>query len=90
MKPTDRYDATVGHYAQLVWAETRTVGCGQLQWYNPIAHPDHRYVVLLVCNYGPGGNLPNHRIYPIAQAISPQTLTRYFYVRDTSNDTAVP
>ncbi|CAH1107671.1 unnamed protein product [Psylliodes chrysocephalus] len=52
------YDKTVGHYTQVVWAETKEVGCGMTTyvengWYN----------FLFACNYGPGGNMAGSPVY---------------------------
>lgn len=38
------FGAKTGHYTQVVWADTKSVGCGS-------------YKKLLVCQYGPGGNM---------------------------------
>ncbi|CAD6237720.1 GSCOCG00008318001-RA-CDS [Cotesia congregata] len=48
----------IGHYTQLVWGNTRTVGCGAIRykdWY--------WYTTYLVCNYGPTGNYIGQRVY---------------------------
>ena len=47
--------AGVGHYTQMVWRNTRRVGCG----YAAIGQSR-----LLACRYGPGGNIGNQRAYP--------------------------
>ncbi|XP_071099724.1 serotriflin-like [Haliotis cracherodii] len=39
---------TIGHYSQLVWADTQTVGCG---------YADCGNATYYVCNYGPPGNI---------------------------------
>jgi pathogenesis-related protein 1 len=46
--------AKVGHYTQLVWRETRQVGCGKVQCQGRI---------ILVCNYSPAGNILSERPY---------------------------
>ncbi|KAH0558031.1 venom allergen 5-like [Cotesia glomerata] len=48
----------IGHYTQLVWGNTRKVGCGAIRykdWY--------WYTTYLVCNYGPTGNGIGQRVY---------------------------
>lgn len=53
------FNVNTGHYTQIVWADTTTIGCGAILfkssngWYN----------VQLVCNYGPSGNFPGQPIY---------------------------
>ena len=45
-------------YLQLVWAETKEIGCGY------IAHYDGKYYKQqLACNYGPGGNMIGDPVY---------------------------
>jgi pathogenesis-related protein 1 len=43
-----------GHYTQIVWRDTRQVGCG-------VAHKNRRQV--WVCNYDPPGNIMGERPY---------------------------
>merc|ERR1711962_508057 len=49
----------IGHYTQIVWAETSEVGCGYIRY------TDEEGTVTdeLVCNYGPGGNYHKKPIY---------------------------
>jgi hypothetical protein len=53
-----KYDAKVGHYTQLVWAKSYALGCGFKKYYDGFW-----YTYLLVCNYGPGGNYLNEKMY---------------------------
>lgn len=50
--------ADVGHYTQIVWAETREVGCSTVR--------GARFDVL-VCRYWPGGNVMGTRLAPRAR-----------------------
>ncbi|CAG9859098.1 unnamed protein product [Phyllotreta striolata] len=59
-------DAMIGHYTQLVWADTKEIGCamsyfahhdGTYKWYN----------LKLACNYGPGGNYLGQPVYKIGK-----------------------
>ncbi|XP_051164451.1 venom allergen 3-like isoform X1 [Leptopilina boulardi] len=50
-----------GHYTQMVWATSINIGCGYV---NHMV--GNRNTVLLVCNYGPGGNIRGGKIYEIA------------------------
>ncbi|XP_071815697.1 uncharacterized protein [Apostichopus japonicus] len=48
-----------GHYTQLVWANTKYVGCEAnfcKNLYDPSRDRKIKNAVYLVCNYGPGGN----------------------------------
>ena len=52
----------VGHYTQMVWAETYKIGCGFImhnrgEWYKKV----------LVCDYGPGGNYVGGEMYMIGK-----------------------
>ncbi|KAJ8977691.1 hypothetical protein NQ317_005423 [Molorchus minor] len=51
----------IGQYTQLVWSETRYVGCGFISFTEnyDIGKYHHR----LVCNYGPGGNIIGEAVY---------------------------
>ncbi|XP_069679048.1 venom allergen 5-like [Periplaneta americana] len=49
-----------GHYTQLVWAETRFVGCGRRGFRNGPFFVEH-----YVCNYGPTGNYWDQPLYII-------------------------
>ncbi len=51
--------ADVGHYTQIVWAETREVGC---------ATERGRRFDFLVCRYWPGGNVMGTYLGPQDQA----------------------
>jgi len=48
----------VGHYTQVVWAESSEVGCG---WMTSVKNKNFENV--LVCNYGPGGNMRGSPVY---------------------------
>ncbi|KOC70985.1 Venom allergen 3, partial [Habropoda laboriosa] len=50
----------VGHYTQLVWANTNKIGCGKIVYQND---QWKRYYV--ACNYGPGGNIIGAPIYQV-------------------------
>ncbi|CAG9795270.1 unnamed protein product [Diatraea saccharalis] len=42
----------IGHYTQMAWADTTHVGCAISQWSN-----DGWNKYMVVCNYGPAGNM---------------------------------
>ncbi|CAH1407365.1 unnamed protein product [Nezara viridula] len=46
-----------GHFTQMIWADTKFVGCG-VSFYEDGKHPNSPYQTLLVCNYKPPGNYP--------------------------------
>jgi len=49
----------VGHYTQMVWANTKQVGCG-----TAAPSPGGHAFSILVCRYDPAGNLPDQLPYP--------------------------
>lgn len=51
-----------GHYTQLVWDETREVGCGAARCAS-VANSDFTNAVYIVCDYAPGGNIQGVRPY---------------------------
>ncbi|MEZ4601669.1 MAG: CAP domain-containing protein [Syntrophotaleaceae bacterium] len=53
--PIDRSNfQEVGHYTQMVWSETREIGCGKAQCEGK---------VIIVCNYNPPGNVLGQKPY---------------------------
>jgi pathogenesis-related protein 1 len=64
----------VGHYTQMVWANTKQVGCGTA----PPSPGGHAFSIL-VCRYEPGGNFPGELPYPGAappsQAVAEEETT---------------
>merc|ERR1712136_130923 len=48
----------IGHYTQVVWAETTDVGCGYMT-----SNVNERIESVLVCNYGPSGNWLKESLY---------------------------
>ena len=57
----------VGHYTQLVWGSTKKIGCGWIE-FEDINAPSYKYRKTLICNYGPGGNVLNTKMYTVAAA----------------------
>lgn len=53
-----------GHYTQLVWANTRFVGCAR--WHCS----GLRYPSSIVCDYGPGGNINGQRPYQAGSGVN--------------------
>jgi pathogenesis-related protein 1 len=55
-----------GHYTQLVWANTRRVGCAR----SYCTGPTWRWPSSIVCNYGPGGNIIGQRPYQAGSGVN--------------------
>merc|ERR1712029_233648 len=51
-----KFNKGTGHYTQVVWAETKEVGCGYVSY---------ALSQIIVCNYGIAGNMMNAPIYKI-------------------------
>jgi len=55
----------IGHYTQIVWAKTYSVGCGFTQFKDGTWYQN-----LYVCNYGPAGNWGGEPVYEQGTACS--------------------
>lgn len=64
-KTENREDVVVGHYTQLIWAQTTEIGCA-LSYYTTFNNRKWHHL-LLVCNYGPGGNYLGLPVYTIGE-----------------------
>eukprot|EP00095_Tigriopus_kingsejongensis_P000818 maker-scaffold63_size435493-snap-gene-0.17 protein:Tk00818 transcript:maker-scaffold63_size435493-snap-gene-0.17-mRNA-1 annotation:"hypothetical protein DAPPUDRAFT_302039" len=49
---------TIGHFTQMVWAETNEIGCGFINFQTKSSG-----YMMHVCNYGPAGNMVGSSIY---------------------------
>lgn len=58
----DGATGVIGHYTQLVWAETEFIGCGLIN-YRDQNQPDISFRYTLVCNYFPSGNWLGEPVY---------------------------
>ena len=52
---------TTGHFTQLVWADTKKVGCGMAT--SSVYKENNSYYVWIVCRYDPWGNVYNENPY---------------------------
>ncbi|XP_018326061.1 venom allergen 5-like [Agrilus planipennis] len=48
----------VGHFTQMIWAETTHIGCGRTQY-----GKGKNFYFLFICNYGIGGNVAGDAVY---------------------------
>jgi len=53
-----KFSSAIGHYSQLVWAETYKIGCGATTY-----KEGKWYSTLYTCNYGPNGNFIKGQMY---------------------------
>eukprot|EP00095_Tigriopus_kingsejongensis_P010839 maker-scaffold332_size203095-snap-gene-1.22 protein:Tk10839 transcript:maker-scaffold332_size203095-snap-gene-1.22-mRNA-1 annotation:"va3_solri ame: full" len=51
----------IGHYTQVVWAETDQVGCGVI-----VFKKDNWYQERFICNYAKAGNMGGGKVYEVA------------------------
>jgi hypothetical protein len=63
----DSYQFNYGnsHYTQVVWAESRRLGCGSVHYNDGSSYP---YSQLIVCNYFPAGNFHGAKMYSTGTA----------------------
>jgi hypothetical protein len=63
--PKSPSKGVIGHFTQVIWAESYLVGCGFSQYSEPPL-----YKSFYVCQYGPAGNFINSPIYKASQSQS--------------------
>ncbi|XP_068908883.1 venom allergen 3-like [Tenebrio molitor] len=56
------YTPKAGHYTQVVWADSKYVGCGYTYYKG---RGKFKYQKILVCNYGPAGNVQGRAPYKL-------------------------
>lgn len=59
----DRFHNDSSEYTQIVWAQTTVIGCGQITFRARLPYGYHYFGQILVCNYGPAGNIENQTVY---------------------------
>ncbi|KAL5476104.1 hypothetical protein EMCRGX_G026010 [Ephydatia muelleri] len=52
-----------GHYTQVVWANSDSLGCGVTRCANLRDLPSFKNALIVVCNYGPSGNFIGEKPY---------------------------
>ena len=62
-------DVKVGHYTQMIWADTSEIGCA-VSYYSSDTNNETWYHIVYVCNYGPGGNYLGLPVYEIGEPSS--------------------
>ncbi|KAK8766135.1 hypothetical protein V5799_007084 [Amblyomma americanum] len=62
--------ARIGHFTQLVWADTQYVGCGYSYYTLDGVEGDRKYQSFYVCNYAPTGNVFSMPVYQAGPACS--------------------
>jgi len=59
----DDASGVIGHYTQVVWADTYEVGCGAIHYSDKHGTTTYPQTKKYVCNYGPNGNWLNSQVY---------------------------
>ncbi|XP_060530182.1 uncharacterized protein LOC132704299 [Cylas formicarius] len=59
------YFKKIGHYTQLVWANTEYLGCGYTSYSDEEMMADYKYIT---CHYGPGGNILDELPYETGES----------------------
>lgn len=52
-------------FTQLLWAKTREIGCGFV-----VKNKVRAYFIIIICNYGPGGNIYLEPVYEMGKHCS--------------------
>ncbi|XP_049819288.1 venom allergen 5-like [Aethina tumida] len=60
LKDGIKNEKQVGHFTQLVWADTYKIGCARAT--KKFDQSVYKHGILFVCNYGPGGNIRSRQI----------------------------
>lgn len=50
----------IGHFTQLVWADTKYVGCSRISFTTSF---ERKYILQIICNYSPAGNFIGAPVY---------------------------
>ncbi|XP_066252497.1 venom allergen 5 2-like [Euwallacea similis] len=82
-------DYVVGHYTQLIWANSAEIGCAMSYYTNTVSSRIWHQIIL-VCNYGPGGNYLARPVYMIGKPASrcPQGLGRNSFYKGLCGEEA--
>ena len=66
-----RFSSGIGHYTQVVWADTEELGCGMV-YYKGAQY----YETLIVCNYAKGGNFQGTFAFSLYSCVINRNLDR--------------
>lgn len=59
------YLRTVGHFSQVIWADTTQIGCAMSTFFD-----GSWYSYLVACNYYTAGNYQGQQVYPFGATAS--------------------
>ena len=83
-----------GHYTQVVWANSNSLGCGVMRCQTLQNLPSFKNALMVVCDYGPGGNIVGMKPYTsalyAARAMSLQPEMVDSYDDETPDETELP